>query len=143
MSLKILAGQASEKSQGTKDDPNIPGSTAKVSEDKLSKGLVVLGFGVVVFGSILVLLHHRSAHTTSLVLTEAADDLVTSAAEVSEKLEVASEAISCISRTKHIRRLHPGWKASAEKIASAAAAGFVLRPGETWVRDYTTGHEAA
>ena len=39
----------------------------------------------------------------------------------------------------HIRNLHPGWKASAEKIAEAERLGIVLQPGQTLVDGYTKG----
>ena len=34
---------------------------------------------------------------------------------------------------EHLRNLPEGWKASAEKIATAAEHGYNLRPGQTWV----------
>lgn len=37
----------------------------------------------------------------------------------------------------HIRNLHEGWRASAEKIATAAEHGYSLQPGQTWVEGYT------
>ena len=43
----------------------------------------------------------------------------------------------------HIRDLHPGWHASPEKIATAAAHGFVLKDGQTWVEAYVKGGVAA
>ena len=43
----------------------------------------------------------------------------------------------------HIRDLHPGWHASAEKIATAAAHGFDLKDGQTWVEAYIKGGAAA
>lgn len=44
---------------------------------------------------------------------------------------------------RHIRNLHEGWKASAEKIATAAEQGYNLLPGQTWVEAYRTGNLAA
>ena len=38
--------------------------------------------------------------------------------------------------SSHIRNLHEGWKASAEKIATAAEHDFELQPGQTWVESY-------
>lgn len=43
----------------------------------------------------------------------------------------------------HIRELHPGWQASAEKIATALEHGFVLKEGQTWVTGYVKGGTAA
>ncbi|EFV01478.1 hypothetical protein HMP0721_1461 [Pseudoramibacter alactolyticus ATCC 23263] len=43
----------------------------------------------------------------------------------------------------HIRNLHPGWKASAEKMAEAERLGIILQPGQTLVDDYTKGGVAA
>ena len=44
---------------------------------------------------------------------------------------------------EHLRNLPEGWKASAEKIATAAEHGYNLRPGQTWVEAYRTGGFAA
>jgi len=41
--------------------------------------------------------------------------------------------------SEHIRNLHPGWKASAEKIAEAEMLGITLLPGQTLVDAYTKG----
>ena len=40
---------------------------------------------------------------------------------------------------EHLRNLPEGWKASAEKIATAAEHGYELLPGQTWVEAYRTG----
>ena len=40
---------------------------------------------------------------------------------------------------EHLRNLPEGWKASAEKIATAAEHGYDLLPGQTWVEAYRTG----
>lgn len=45
--------------------------------------------------------------------------------------------------SEHIRNLHEGWKASTEKIATAAEHGHNLKPGQTWVEGYTKGMNAA
>lgn len=44
---------------------------------------------------------------------------------------------------EHLRNLPEGWKASAEKIATAAEHGYDLLPGQTWVEAYRTGGFAA
>ena len=44
---------------------------------------------------------------------------------------------------EHIRNLPEGWKASAQKIATAAEHGYNLLPGQTWVEAYKTGGVAA
>ena len=41
-----------------------------------------------------------------------------------------------IHRSKHIRTLHKGQKASPEKIRTAEENGFILKDGQTWVDDY-------
>ena len=43
----------------------------------------------------------------------------------------------------HLRNLPEGWRASAEKIATAAEHGYELLPGQTWVEAYRTGSIAA
>ena len=40
---------------------------------------------------------------------------------------------------EHLRNLPEGWKASVEKIATAAEHGYDLLPGQTWVEAYRTG----
>ncbi len=45
--------------------------------------------------------------------------------------------------SEHIRNLHEGWKASAEKIATATERGYNLKPGQTWVEAHTKGRTAA
>lgn len=44
---------------------------------------------------------------------------------------------------EHLRNLPEGWKASTEKIATAAKHGYELLPGQTWVKTYRTGGLAA
>lgn len=44
---------------------------------------------------------------------------------------------------EHLRNLPEGWKASAQKIATAAEHGYDLLPGQTWVEAYRTGGMAA
>lgn len=44
---------------------------------------------------------------------------------------------------EHLRNLPEGWKASAEKIATAAEHGYDLLLGQTWVEGYRTGGLAA
>ena len=43
--------------------------------------------------------------------------------------------------TEHIRNLPEGWHASEKKIASAAEHGYNLKPGQTWVENYTKNKE--
>lgn len=45
--------------------------------------------------------------------------------------------------SEHIRNLHEGWKASAEKIATAAEHGYDLKLGQTWVEAHIKGMIAA
>ena len=46
------------------------------------------------------------------------------------------EPIDSRHASKHIRNLPEGYKASAEKIATAEANGFKLEDGQTWVDEY-------
>lgn len=43
---------------------------------------------------------------------------------------------------EHIRNLPEGWKASAQKIATAVEHGYDLLPGQTWIKTYRTGKAA-
>jgi hypothetical protein len=45
--------------------------------------------------------------------------------------------------TDHIRNLPEGWRASADKIATAAEHGYELLPGQTWVERYMKNEIAA
>ena len=45
--------------------------------------------------------------------------------------------------SKHLRNLPEGWNPSAEKVATAAANGFELGQGQTWVDTFTKGAGAA
>ena len=44
---------------------------------------------------------------------------------------------------EHLRNLPEGWRASEQKIATAAEHGYNLLPGQTWVESYKTGGVAA
>lgn len=59
----------------------------------------------------------------------------------SQPEEVFSQSIIDVS--EHLRNLHEGWKASEDKIATAAENGFELEPGQTWVGAYQKGGTAA
>lgn len=82
-------------------------------------------------------------------LTEAAP--ITSVINITDVKENHVVNLSNVNRTiqypfdvsKHIRNLHPGWNASAEKIAEAEMLGIVLQPGQTIVDGYTKGGMAA
>jgi len=65
-------------------------------------------------------------------------------AEVTPVKEIVESNITTADRiphdvARHLRNLPEGWKASAEKIATAAKHGFDLLPGQTWVEAYRTG----
>lgn len=72
---------------------------------------------------------------------------VTSIIKNTEVEEIAAIKMSDVNRTiqhpfdvgDQIRNLHPGWNASAEKIAEAEMLGIVLQPGQTIVYGYTKG----
>ncbi len=82
-------------------------------------------------------------------LTETAP--VTSVVKITEAKEIPAIKRSDVNRTiqypfdvsDHIRNLHPGWKATAEKIAEAKMLGIFLQPGQTIVDGYTKGRMAA
>lgn len=44
---------------------------------------------------------------------------------------------------EHLRNLPEGWKASVDKIETAAKHGYDLMPGQTWVKAYRIGDEVA
>lgn len=62
---------------------------------------------------------------------------------VAEATEVVRSTQYPFEVSEHIRNLHPGWKASAEKIAEAEMLGITLLPGQTLVNGYTKGGLAA
>ena len=69
-------------------------------------------------------------------------------AEVTPVKDVVKSNIVTVDRgphdvAQHLRNLPEGWKASAEKIATAAEHGYDLLPGQTWVEAYRTGGLAA
>lgn len=76
---------------------------------------------------------------------------VTSVINIMEVEEIPTIKISDVNGTihypfhvsDHIRNLHPGWKASADKIAEAEMLGIVLQSGQTIVDGYTKGGMAA
>lgn len=53
--------------------------------------------------------------------------------DVVEKEKVSKDSTEVCS---HIRNLPDGWKASTEKIVTAAEKGYVLEEGQTWVEMY-------
>jgi len=62
---------------------------------------------------------------------------------VSEATEMVRSVQYPFGVSEHIRNLHPGWKASAEKMAEAERLGIMLLPGQTIVDGYTKGGLAA
>ncbi|MDE7477201.1 MAG: hypothetical protein K2M91_04495 [Lachnospiraceae bacterium] len=54
--------------------------------------------------------------------------------EATEKAKIIRDSFEVDS---HIRNLHPGWNASAKKLAEAETLGIVLLPGQTLVDKYT------
>lgn len=63
-----------------------------------------------------------------------------------DKVQVAEETTSRLipfDVSEHVRNLHDGWSASADKIATAAEHGYELKPGQTWVEAYKKGVIAA
>jgi len=71
--------------------------------------------------------------------------MVTDIIQPTETLSIrSSNAIqNTFEVSDHIRNLHEGWYASAEKIAIAAEHGYDLKPGQTWVDMYTKRTVAA
>ena len=75
----------------------------------------------------------------SVDIEDIADNLETSVViDAVAEIEKISYEVS-----KHIRNLPEGYNASPEKIASAVENGFVLQDGQTWVKTYNTGGNAA
>lgn len=66
-------------------------------------------------------------------------------ASVKDMVEISIISVDRIPHgvAEHLRNLPEGWKASAEKIATAAEHGYDLLPGQTWVQAYQTGGVAA
>ena len=71
------------------------------------------------------------AETTASVVHEAIADVPAILSSRSEQLPFEV--------SKHIRNLPDGWKASAEKIATALENGIILEDGQTWVDNYMKG----
>lgn len=58
-------------------------------------------------------------------------------------VDVGDVVKSSFDVSEHVRNLHIGWNASAEKIAEAEAMGIILQSGQTLVNAYTKGNIAA
>lgn len=71
------------------------------------------------------------AETTASVVHETIADVPAILSSRSEQLPFEV--------SKHIRNLPDGWKASAEKIATALENGIILEEGQTWVDNYMKG----
>lgn len=67
--------------------------------------------------------------------------LVTEVAPVKDIVDINIVTVDRIPHdvNEHLRNLPEGWKASAEKIATAAEHGYELLLGQTWVEAYRTG----
>lgn len=67
--------------------------------------------------------------------------LVSEVAPVKDVLEINILSADRIPHNvaEHLRNLPAGWKASAEKMATAVEHGYDLLPGQTWVEAYRTG----
>lgn len=67
--------------------------------------------------------------------------LVTEVAPVNDIVEISIVTTDRIPHdvAEHLRNLPEGWKASTEKIATAAEHGYKLLPGQTWVEGYRKG----
>lgn len=57
--------------------------------------------------------------------------LVTHASHIYKGTKIPQDVSS------HLRNLPKGQKASASKLATAFENGYLLQPGQTWVKDYT------
>ena len=62
---------------------------------------------------------------------------------VAELTVIDSDLVEHLDVRMHIRNLHEGWQASAEKIATAAEKGYILGQGQTWVEPYTKSSHTA
>ena len=76
-------------------------------------------------------------------VTPAVSIIETEKIPVAEATEMVRSVQYPFDVSEHIRNLHPGWKASAEKMAEAKTIGITLLPGQTIVDGYTKGGLAA
>ena len=131
------------------------------------KQLIVVGISITaIIGAILVIKNRESIMRMweslrlaiakqPLKATEGKSMLSTTSAPISVSVTdiVPSTEITVIRTTgieqspvdvsDHLRKLHEGWQASANKIVTAAEHGYNLQPGQTWVDSYTKGGVAA
>ncbi len=72
-------------------------------------------------------------------VTQAVSIVETEKIPMAEATEVVRSVQYPFAVSEHIRNLHQGWKASAEKMAEAEMLGITLLPGQTIVDGYTKG----
>lgn len=121
------------------------------------KELIIAGIGIASIITIIVgIKNHKTLEETWASLKKLVEKtpetvpsiksvLVTEVAPVKDIVDINIVTVDRIPHdvTEHLRNLPEGWKASAEKIATAAEHGYELLPGQTWVEAYRTGGIAA
>lgn len=96
-------------------------------------GIILLSTFVLPYDRYLSSLWKELKRLITKPVEETGEKAVREAAAQKINHQTASEV------SKHIRNLHEGWHASAQKIREAAANGFQLLEGQTWVKDYPKG----
>ena len=79
----------------------------------------------------------NAASHPAVIVTEAIPKVLLGSEAVAETARAAYTAPFEVQ--KHLRNLATGSHASPEKIAAAAAHGFTLQEGQTWVESYIKG----
>ena len=121
------------------------------------KELIIAGIGIASIITIIVgIKNHKTLEEAWAFLKKLVEKtpetvpsiksvLVTEVAPVKDIVDINIATADRIPHdvTEHLRNLPEGWKASAEKIATAAEHGYELLPGQSWFEAYRTGGIAA
>ena len=112
---------------------------------KHKKAIAAAVGGAALIGGGIALANHLSNMNSVQTLTDTfqtttENNLISAEVTTTTVRQVATDPYEV---SKHLRNLHEGWHPSAEKIASAAANGFELGEGQTWVDTFTKGTGAA
>ena len=118
------------------------------------KQLLIAGLGIAALIAVILAIKNKNAlkafwSSIKKVTETSAETITDTASAVSEVSSDTSTALSntekCVPQEvgRHIRNLHEGGHASADKIALAKEHNIVLKEGQTWVEAYTKGGSAA
>ncbi len=134
---------------------------------KHKKGIIVAGIGIALTATAIIVAHkYRKEIGAAIELlkggaaegTKAVPSIASAPVELMaptniipfepKAVEMAEETAKVIHRAPHDVVLHPrnlpaGQNPSAEKLAMAAEIGLDLEPGQTFVKAYRTGGQAA